>query len=252
VKYVYLANGRVGWEILRWLVERAQPPVALVVHAADKGKFRAEIIDASGLSPEHVFDAATLRTPGTVSEIKALRPDLGLSVLFGHILKREFLDIFPHGCLNLHPSFLPYNRGQYPNVWSIVEGTPSGVTMHYIDEEVDTGDIIAQKEVSVQPTDTGESLYRKLEEMSIDLFCTTWPSVVAGKAQRTPQKREAGTYHRTRDVDAIDKIDLDRQYTARHLINILRARTFPLHKGACLDVGGRKIYLSLELIEEKP
>lgn len=250
MRYIYLANGRVGLEILRWLVEHAQPPVGLVVHPAEKGRCRAEIIEASGLSPEYIFEGSTLRAPETLAAMKALRPDLGLSALFDYILKEEFLALFPLGCLNLHPALLPYNRGQYPNVWSIIEGTPSGVTLHYIDPGIDTGDVVAQKEVPFEPTDTGESLYRRLEQASIDLFREVWPMVIARKVQRTPQMREVGTYHQTRDVDAIDKIDLDRQYTARHLINILRARTFPPYRGAYFIHEGRRIYLRLALEEE--
>src|SRR5205823_2904000 len=155
-----------------------------------------------------------------------------LSVLFDYILSGKFLALFPRGCLNLHPALLPYNRGEYPNVWSIVEGTPSGVTLHYIDEGIDTGDIIAQKAVPVDPVDTGETLYRKLEQASVVLFKETWPHVCAGRAPRIPQILTTGTQHKRRDVETIDEIDLNRSYIAGDLINILRSRTFPPYRGA--------------------
>ena len=247
MKYIYLSNGQVGLEILRWLVGHSQPPVGLVVHPAENGKHRDEIIETAGLNPEYIFDGSTLRMPETLAAIQALRPDLGLSVLFDYILKEAFLELFPLGCLNLHPALLPYNRGQYPNVWSIIEDTPSGVTLHYIDRGIDTGDVVAQKEVPVEPTDTGESLYQRLEQACIQLFCEVWPMVIGHNVKRIPQIREAGTYHKTRDVDAIDKIDLDRRYTARQLINILRARTFPPYRGAYFIHKSQRIYLRLDL-----
>ena len=110
-----------------------------------------------------------------------------------------------------------------------------------------TGDIIAQQEVPVEPIDTGETLYRKLERASLTLFQETWPLIKAGRAPRIPQNKGVGTYHRTRDVESIDKIQLDQQYKARDLINILRARTFPPYKGAYFEVGGKRVYMYLRL-----
>lgn len=250
MRYIYLANNRVGHEVVHWLSEHGHPPTALVLHPLQRGKFREEIVAAAGVDRDCIFDGSVLRRPETLNAIKSLELELGLSVFFDYILEEQFLDLFPRGCLNLHPALLPYNRGQYPNVWSIVEGTPAGVTLHYIDKGVDTGDIIAQREVPVAPTDTGEILYRKLEQASYELFCETWDLILRGAAPRHPQRREAGTHHRTKDVEAIDEIQLDRQYLARDLINVLRARTFPPYRGAYFVHENRRIYLRLALQDE--
>ena len=171
--------------------------------------------------------------------------------MFGYLLKPEFLDRFPRGCINVHPGMLPYNRGAYPNVWSIIEGTPSGVTVHYIDEGIDTGDVISQREVPAGPTDTGESLYRRLEIAAVSLFADTWPEIAAGNAPRTPQSGDGpGTEHRVRDVETLDEIDLDAEYKAGKLIDVLRARTFPPYSGAYFMDNGEKIYMCLHLHRE--
>ena len=175
---------------------------------------------------------------------------MGLSILFGYILRPEFLELFESGVVNLHPSFLPYNRGSNPDIWSIVEGTPAGVTLHYIDKGVDTGDIIAQKQVTVEPVDTGETLYRKLEQTCVELFKATWPLMRSGQVPRLLQGQEEGTYHATADVNLIDAIDLDKTYTARDLINVIRARTFKPYPGAYFNHQGRKVFLRLQLLYE--
>jgi methionyl-tRNA formyltransferase len=216
-----------------------QRPVALVVHPPQKGKYRDELIHLAGLPADRVFDGSLLNDGQTMDAIRNLGPDLGLSVFFDFILKPAFFETLQRGCLNLHPAYLPYNRGQYPNVWSIVEGTPSGVTLHYIDSGIDTGDIVAQREVPIAATDTGETLYRKLEDACVALFKETWPGVVSGTAPRRPQPRQ-GTSHRTADVGQIDRIQLDREYTARYLIDVLRARTFPPHESAYFVENGRR------------
>lgn len=251
MRILFLGNNWVGWQVARWLCEQNEQIVGLVVHPPHKRKYGDEIIRSAQVSPEYIFDGSQLRQPDVLEVIKALRPHVGLSVLFGYILRPEFLDLFPAGVLNLHPAYLPYNRGAYPNVWSIVERTPAGVTLHYVDAGVDTGDIIAQRQAPVEFVDTGETLYRRLEEACVELFKDTWPLIRSGRATRVPQDEREGTYHSTRDVERIDTIDLDRTYTARELIDIIRARTFPPYPGTYFIHEGRKVHLRLQLLYEE-
>ncbi|MFB3924420.1 MAG: methionyl-tRNA formyltransferase [Syntrophales bacterium] len=251
MRIIYLANNRTGLEVLKYLRGRREKIAGLVVHPVQKQKFGKEIIEASGLPPEAIFDGSRLNEQVVLEKIRALRPDIGISVFFGYMLRQGFLSLLPEGCINLHPAFLPFNRGAYPNVWSIVDGTPAGVTLHYVDAGVDTGDIIARKEVEAEPIDTGESLYLKLERESLNLFRRSWPAVKSGRAERIPQSRTEGTIHRVSDVDGLDEIDLNRSYTAGELINILRARSFPPYKGAWFRQGNRRIYMRLELFYEE-
>jgi methionyl-tRNA formyltransferase len=131
-------------------------------------------------------------------------------------------------------------------VWSIIDHTPAGVTIHYIDSGVDTGDIIAQREVAIEPVDTGETLYRKLERASVELFREQWSLIREGKVIRRPQP-DGGTTHRVRDLQAIDRIDLDGQYAGRKLLDILRARTFSGFSGAYFVENGRRVFVSVKL-----
>lgn len=250
MRILILGNNWVAWQVVRWLRDQSEQIVGLVVHPPNKRKYGNEIISSARVDPRYVFDGSLLRQPEVLQKIKELQPDIGLSVYFGYILRSEFLNIFPMGVINLHPAYLPYNRGAYPNVWSIVEGTPAGVTLHYVDEGVDTGDIIAQRKLPIEPFDTGETLYRKLEHACLELFKDIWPLIRDGKAPRIPQSKDQGTYHRVKDVERIDQTDLNRTYTARELIDIIRARTFPPHLGAYFIHNGRKIYLRLQLLPE--
>jgi methionyl-tRNA formyltransferase len=206
-----------------------------------------EILALLGLPDARVFDGSRLAEPEVLASIEALRPEIGVSILFGYLLRRPMLDLLPAGCVNLHPALLPYNRGAYPNVWSIVDQTPAGATLHYVDEGVDTGDIITQRAVEVDVTDTGATLYARLEKAALELFRETWPLLSSGEAGRTPQNHGDGTSHRVRDVETIDEISLDQMYTARSIIDLLRARTFPPHRGAYFRHGGGKVYLELNL-----
>ena len=247
MRILFFGNNWLAWKVIEWLRGQNEQIVGLVLHPNGKRKFGEEIIRCAGINDSCIFDGSQLRQPEVIQSIQHFRPDIGLSILFGYIVKKEVLDLLPQGCINLHPALLPYNRGAYPNVWSIVEQTRAGTTIHYMDEGVDTGDIIAQREVEVEPIDTGESLYRKLETASLELFIETWPRILSGKAPRQAQLKDEGTYHRAADVEKVDEINLDQSYTARELINILRARTFESYRGAYFIQENRRVYLQLKL-----
>jgi len=246
-----MGNNWLGWQILSWLQDVGEEITGLVLHPDHKQKYGREIRESASLPPERIFDGSRLREPATLNAIKALNPEIGVSALFGYIVIPGLLDLIPAGCLNIHPALLPYNRGAYPDAWSIIDGTPAGVTLHYMDSGLDTGEIVAQREVVKEPVDTGASLYRKLEREGLSLFIETWPLIRSGRANRTPQRIDDGTFHRVRDVKDVDEIDLNRSYGARELIDLIRARTFPPFKGVYFKDGNRKVYLRLQLFYEE-
>jgi methionyl-tRNA formyltransferase len=251
MRIVVFANNRLGWKVTEWLREQKEEIAGIVLHPAHKRKYGREIIAASGVPNGRVFDGSQLGNQSVRGAIGALNAHIGISVLFGLMLRREVLNLFRGGCINLHPSLLPYNRGAYPNVWSIVDQTPAGATLHYIDEGLDTGDIIAQQQVCADGSDTGQTLYERTEIAAEELFRKSWPLIRSGAAPRIPQA-SAGTFHRVRDTDLIDEIDLERSYKARDLINILRARSFPPYSGAYFRDGDRKVFVNISLTTEPP
>lgn len=247
MRIVVLANNWVGWQVVQGLRQRGEEIVGLVIHPPSERKYGPEILQAAGLPEERVFDGSRLEQPEVLEAIRDLKPDLGLSAFFAYILRPAMLGLFSQGVINVHHALLPHNRGVYPNVWSIVEGSPSGVSLHWVDQGVDSGDLIAQQEVPVQAVDTGQTLYRRLERACVELLFATWPLIKQGQAPRRPQDLAAGSFHRKADVEGIDQIDLEGTYTGRQLIDLLRARTFPPYKGAYFIHQGRRVYLRLEL-----
>lgn len=247
MRTLFFGNNWVAWQLVDWLKKYGEEIVGLVIHPSATRKYTDELIESSGVSAEQIFDGSRLREPEIVNAIRRLNPEIGASVYFGYILRPELLTSMRLGCVNLHPAMLPYNKGAYPNVWSIIEGTPAGVTLHYMDAGIDTGDIIAQERVAIEPVDTGETLYRKLEIASVELFKRNWPSLREGRTSRLPQSGEHGSFHRKVDLELIREIQPDQKYTARELIDIIRACTFPPHQGAFFVDDGRKVFLNLHL-----
>ncbi len=182
--------------------------------------------------------------------IRETQPDLVVSVGFDHLVPEEILAVPSEGAINLHPSYLPYNRGKSPNVWPLIDGTPAGVTLHYMDAEFDTGDIIARREVQTDFSDTGKDLHSRLEAAQFDLFTEVWPKIERGNVETTPQEETTGTYHSKADFVDLCELDPDEEIRTKELLDRLRALTFPPFDNAYLKLDGEKYYVDVEIKRE--
>jgi methionyl-tRNA formyltransferase len=151
-------------------------------------------------SGEEVTATADPLDPQTIERD---RPELVVSHRYRHIIKPPLLRLVGDHAINLHISYLPWNRGADPNLWSWIEDTPKGVTIHYIDEGVDTGDIIAQREVEFEHGETLASSYARLETEMLRLFVEQWPRIRTGECDRRTQRGE-GSMHRVADRQQIE------------------------------------------------
>lgn len=117
------------------------------------------------------------------------------------LIKKDVIDHLPKRIVNLHPSFLPWGRGYHPNYWSIVEKFPHGVTLHFIDEGIDSGDIVAQTRVFYGDEDTLRQTYLRLRRFMVDLFKTCWPELREGLMTGSKQNLDDGCLHYKRDFE---------------------------------------------------
>ena len=118
-----------------------------------------------------------------------------ISYGYRHIIKKEILDLLPGRAINLHISYLPWNRGADPNLWSFIDDTPKGVTIHYIDEGLDTGDIIAQELIEFnEENETLASSYHKLQLLIQELFKRNWQAIKDGSCTSTKQCGQSSTH----------------------------------------------------------
>jgi len=142
-----------------------------------------------------VWQPISLRNKEELELIKELKPDLVVVVAFGQILSREFLQIPTIGSINLHASLLPKYRGAAPIPWAIIHGeTKTGLTVVWISEELDAGDIILQQEVDIQQNDTAGSLSQKLSLLGADLLLNAITLISEGKAPRIKQNVSQVSY----------------------------------------------------------
>ncbi|MNW44051.1 Linear gramicidin synthase subunit A [compost metagenome] len=125
---------------------------------------------------------------------------------YRHIIKKDILTLFHRKIINLHISYLPWNRGADPNLWSILEDTPKGVTIHYVDEGLDTGDIIVQKEIQLDINDTLRTSYERLSREIEDLFISNWINIKSNNIIGIPQKFDYGSIHYSKDKKPYEQL----------------------------------------------
>lgn len=205
---VLLANNRLGAEIGRFLADRGDL-LGIVLHPRNR-QTRVADLRSQGVP--------IWEWPDGLEEIMALGPECILSVLFGYRVPASWLAVPRWRALNLHPGLLPWNRGCHPNVWPLVDGSPAGTTLHVMEADFDTGDILAQEGVPTYPDDTALSLYGRLETASLLLFRRVWPRVL--EVRPIPQP-EGGSYHRRSELTSLDLGTDDYPVLDR-----VRARTF--------------------------
>lgn len=206
---------------------------------------------------ERIYDWLTDRDDATVlalaterdqlSLVDHLEPDLLISAGFRHIVPEEVLSVPDRGAVNVHKSFLPYNRGANPNVWSIVDDTPAGVSIHYMTPDVDAGPLIDRREVPIEPDDDARDLYERLEDVQIDQFADVWPAIRDGTAETTEQDPDAGSYHYKREFVDLWELDRDAEVRVGDFLDRLRALTFPPYRNAYFETDGRRYHVEVSI-----
>lgn len=154
-----------------------------------------------------VLQPQRMRSPEAVEELAAWSPDLIVTAAYGQILPAAVLEMPKYGCLNVHGSLLPKYRGGAPIQRSIINGEKeTGITLMYMAEGLDTGDMIAKSVVPIEDEDTSGTIFEKLSIAGAKLLIEQLPRVLDGTADRIPQNDEESTYapNLTREDERID------------------------------------------------
>ena len=180
-----------------------------------------------------------LNDPAVLDTLRALRPDIIITVAYGKIIPPAILTLPPLGCINVHPSLLPKYRGASPIQSAIVDGQrETGVTIMYQSEALDAGDIILQRRAPIEPHDTAQTMEARLADEGARALVEALRLIAGGTAPRIPQDASAATY-----VKKLTKENgrLDWTRPARALANVIRAMdpwpsAYTTHRGRLLKI----------------
>lgn len=173
------------------------------------------------------------------------------------VISAHCKQIFPRSlvenvrCINVHPGLNPYNRGWYPQVFSIINKLPAGCTIHEMNENIDDGNIIYQKEVFIEESDTSLAVYNKVQHAEKELLEENFSNIVFNNYQSFPASN-SGNYNGVSDFNELCRLNRNSEGTLREHIDLLRALTHGEHKNAYyLDDSGKKVYVQIILSKDE-
>jgi len=140
-----------------------------------------------------------------LADISDCAYNLLISFGYCYMVREDVLDYFKGKAINLHISYLPWNKGADPNLWSILENTPKGVTIHQMDYDLDAGKILYQKEFFFDDDDSLRSSYEKLQNEIVVLFKEKWEYIKSNKVMLKNQQG-SGSYHKSSDKNIYKKL----------------------------------------------
>jgi methionyl-tRNA formyltransferase len=246
MRIVFIGAGEIGVPTLQALLRSSEHKLIGVVSQPDKPVGRAQRIEPTPIkralagSNVPILQPARVKDRQAIEEIRALQPDAIVVIAYGQILPREVLEIPRIACLNLHASLLPRWRGAAPIQAAIAAGDPeTGITVMYMAEGLDTGDILLRCRIDILAIDTGGSLHDRLAQIAPDALLEALQMLANRNAPRIPQDNALVTYapKLTRDNGKID-------WTEPAEIIERKVRAFNPWPGAFMEIaspGARKL-----------
>ena len=207
MRIVFIGTGEIGVPTLKALLNSEHEVVGIVTQP-DKPVGREQQIETPPIKkallsgapggrvlPGPILQSAQIKDQQAIEEIRVLKPDVIVVMAYGQILPRDVLEIPRLACLNVHASLLPRWRGAAPIQAAIAAGDrETGITVMYMDEGLDTGDILLQRKIEILPSNTGESLHDRLSHVAPEALLESLRLLAAGNTPRVRQDNAHATY----------------------------------------------------------
>jgi methionyl-tRNA formyltransferase len=248
MRLVFIGSGDIGLPSLEALLTSREHELVAVVTQPDKPVGRSQVLTPSRIKASALAAGVPVLQPekirNAVEELSALNADVFVVVAYGQILPRQILQIPHKACLNIHASLLPRHRGASPIQAAIREGdAETGITIMWMDEGLDTGDVLLMERTAITTADTGGILHDRLAEMAPDALRRALEMIASDKAPRVPQDHATATV--TRKLER-EHGRIDWNQSAEKIAALVRAYD-PWPGTFCfLSVGdGKKLHLKI-------
>jgi len=218
MKIILVGQGPFGEKVLDTLIRRGEDVVGVFCPKDKRGEAMKMLSEGSDIA---LFRPNRMKDPEVREAYLALRPDLAILAFVTDLLPETLLDIPSIGTICYHPSLLPKHRGAGSINWAVIQGdTHTGLTILWVDQGIDTGPILLQKEVEIAPDDTSGSLYfNHLFPLGIDAVLEAVDRIKEGTAPKLPQDGSMATYEPPCD-DKVASVDWSKP--ALEVYNLVR------------------------------
>lgn len=239
LRIAFLGMGQIAASCFDAIMDTNHQVVGVLSHRRETNEENDELINKV-LRRNIPLCLSPARSKEAMTFVRQLHPDLLVSVHYRYIVPGEVLSLASEGGINVHGSLLPKYRGRSPNVWAIINGeAKTGISVHYMEEEVDAGDIILQEEFPITMHETAGSLMGKYKEKCPLLLVEAIRRVADEQVSRVPQDHAAASFYGKRSPED-GRIDWNS--SSKQIYNCVRAMTHP-YPGAFTYVRGRRLFV---------
>jgi len=238
-RYIFIGSVDFSASCLSTLLEMGVRFDAIMCPVKESCTFNSDYNDLSAVAEKYnkevyYFDNIRNQT----DFVRQCRPEVIFVLGLSQIVPKSILDIPTIGCIGSHPALLPYNRGRHPVIWALANGLrKSGITLFWLDEGIDSGDIWAQKKFNIDSDDDASTIYEKITDLSIDMLKEGLPQLEKGRVRRIHQDHSKANYLRKRTCE---DGRIDWRMNSEKIYNLVRALKTP-YPGAHCDWGGKSV-----------
>lgn len=222
MRIVFIGQAPFGKDCLKALLDQGEEVVGVLTVPDRPGQKGPNPVKELALERSlPLLQPARLKELEALKWVENLRPDLLVLAFVTDIVPKAMIDLATHGGINYHPSLLPKYRGGSAMNWAIINGeTETGVTIHQIDAGIDTGPIILQRKVAIDPDDTVKSLYfEKLYPLGVQMVAEAVRLIREGKANPVPQDESLASYQPViKEAD----VRIDWRQSTQKIYNLIR------------------------------
>ena len=247
MKILFMGGHKLGKLTLDFLIEKGENVVGVVMPDTDNEWYKG-VDEVAKENDIPLYKEDNINCKEFVEKAKKIDPDLITVVNFPQILKPEIINIPQKGCINTHASLLPKYRGRAPLNWAMIKGeNKTGVTVHYIDEEIDTGDIILQRKIEIAKDDYIKDLLSKVKNVYPEIVFNAVELIKKDKVEARSQNPSEGFYcEKRRPEDG--QIEWNKE--AEEIYNLIRAVSHP-YPGAYSYIKNKKLLIwKAEIIKD--
>lgn len=241
MRYLFVGAVEGSYHALEEMLAQGADVVGVFTLAPEYASRHSDFVDLSPLAQRYqvpLWGINNINDPEVVAQMQGLEPDYIFVIGWSQIVKRPVLELPTQACIGFHPALLPRNRGRAVIPWTILQGLRrTGATLFYLDEGVDSGDILMQKSFTVEPHETARTLYNKVTAALRQMIREALPLLESGDPPRHPQDHSKATYCAKRTpADGL----IDWQRPAEQIWTLIRAVGEP-YPGAFTFHRGRKL-----------
>jgi len=250
MKYIFAGDRQISVNILKFMIEEGYPPGGLILNDIQVASHNESLLKLVAKFDLPILYGDEFKSEKALQYFETFRPHYFIGIHFPKIIPVKILQIPEIGFLNLHPAYLPFNKGWHTPSWAILDDTAYGATLHFMSETLDGGNIIHQKSIDIDPGDTAHTLYQRVLTLEEEVFKESFPWIKSLSPPRIPQS-ESGTAHKQKDLAKMQKINLDEVSKNSDLIKRLRALTTnKWGEAAYYEVGAKRYYIQVTINAE--